>query len=177
MRHWPFRREDFVTTCHGSNAGVGAYLFSCHRRFRGMAIAHVAWGIWHSQQRHSQMRETGVVLLLGEDDTDMRSLLYDELSEMGLHIVEAANGDQMLRSIMDHAPSLILTDLRMPAGGMEYVSRLRKCAPDVPIILMTAFGDPKTKAEALGLGVAAYFDKPVRISDLKLKVEELLKAA
>jgi DNA-binding response OmpR family regulator len=125
------------------------------------------------------MRETdnGVVLLLAEDDPDMRSLLCDELSEMGLRIVEAANGEEALRYITNQAPTLILTDLRMPAGGMDYVSRLRKCAPDVPIILMTAFGDAKTKAQALGLGVAAYYDKPVRISDLKLKVQELLSAA
>jgi DNA-binding response OmpR family regulator len=121
--------------------------------------------------------EVGVVLLLAEDDADMRSLLSDELSEMGLRIVEAANGDEVLRYMLDHKPTLILTDLRMPAGGMEYVSRLRTSAPDVPIILMTAFGDAKTKSQALGLGVAAYFDKPVRISDLKLKVKELLAAA
>ena len=121
--------------------------------------------------------ETGVVLLLAEDDPDMRSLLCDELSEMGLRIVEAANGEEVLRHIADQAPTLILTDLRMPAGGMNYVSRLRKSAPDVPIILMTAFGDAKTKAEALGLGVAAYFDKPVRISELKQKVEQLLDGA
>ena len=121
--------------------------------------------------------ETGVVLLLAEDDPDMRSLLCDELSEMGLRIVEAANGEEVLRYIADQAPTLILTDLRMPAGGMNYVSRLRKSAPDVPIILMTAFGDAKTKAEALGLGVAAYFDKPVRISELKQKVEQLLDGA
>ena len=124
------------------------------------------------------MRKTqnGVVLLLAEDDPDMRSLLCDELSEMGLRIVEAANGEEVLRYLTDQAPTLILTDLRMPAGGMNYVSRLRKSAPGVPIILMTAFGDSKTKAEALGLGVAAYFDKPVRISELKQKVEELLGA-
>ena len=121
--------------------------------------------------------EVGVVLLLAEDDADMRSLLCDELSEMGLRIVEAANGDEVLRCIADEKPTLILTDLRMPAGGMGYVSLLRKRAPEVPIILMTAFGDAKTKAEALGLGVAAYFDKPVRISELKLKVQELLGAA
>ena len=121
--------------------------------------------------------EAGVVLLLAEDDPDMRSLLCDELSEMGLRIIEAANGEEVLRYIADQAPTLILTDLRMPAGGMNYVSRLRKSAPDVPIILMTAFGDAKTKAEALGLGVAAYFDKPVRISELKQKVEQLLDGA
>ena len=119
----------------------------------------------------------GVVLLLVEDDPDMRSLLCDELSEMGHRIVEAADADEALKYVRDHRPTLIMTDLRMPAGGMGYVSRLRKCAPDVPIILMTAFGDAKTKSEALGLGVAAYFDKPVRISELKQKVEELLGAA
>ena len=120
--------------------------------------------------------EHGVVLLLAEDDPDMRSLLCDELAEFGLRIVEASNGDQALRYIMDQQPTIILTDLRMPAGGMNYVAGLRKCAPNVPIILITAFGDAKTKAEALALGVAAYFDKPVRISDLKLKVLELLSA-
>lgn len=120
--------------------------------------------------------EAGVVLLV-EDDADMRSLLCDELSEMGHRIVEAANADEALKFVTDRKPKLIMTDLRMPAGGMEYVSCLRQCAPDVPIILMTAFGDAKTKSEALGLGVAAYFDKPVRISELKQKVEELLSAA
>ena len=119
----------------------------------------------------------GVVLLLVEDDADMRSLLCDELSEMGHHIVEAADADEALKYVRDRRPNLIMTDLRMPGGGMGYVSRLRKCAPDVPIILMTAFGDAKTKAEAIGLGVAAYFDKPVRISELKQKVQQLLSAA
>ena len=125
----------------------------------------------------STTSEVPLVLLLAEDDEAMRSLLCDELFDMGFRIVEAANGDQALRCALDHKPNLILTDLRMPAGGLDYVSRLRKSAPDVPIILITAFGDAKTKADALGLGVAAYFDKPVRISELKRKVEELLSAA
>ena len=121
--------------------------------------------------------EAGVVLLLVEDDADMRSLLCDELSEMGHRIVEAADADEALKYVRDRKPNLIMTDLRMPAGGMGYVSRLRKSAPDVPIILMTAFGDAKTKSEALSLGVAAYFDKPVRISELKQKVQQLLSTA
>jgi DNA-binding response OmpR family regulator len=116
-----------------------------------------------------------VVLLLVEDDTDMRSLLCDELSEMGHRIVEATNADQALRYVVDHTPTLVLSDLRMPAGGMGYVSRLRKSAPEVPIILMTAFGDAQTKADALALGVAAYFDKPVRISELKSAMSDILE--
>ena len=116
-----------------------------------------------------------VVLLLVEDDTDMRSLLCDELSEMGHRIVEATNAEQALRDVVDHNPTLVVSDLRMPAGGMGYVSRLRQCAPKVPIILMKAFGDAQTKADALALGVAAYFDKPVRISELKSAISDILE--
>ena len=54
-----------------------------------------------------------VVLLLVEDDTDMRSLLCDELSEMGHRIVEATNAEQALRYVVDHTPTLVLSDLRM----------------------------------------------------------------
>jgi len=114
------------------------------------------------------------VILLVEDDRAMRSLLCDELWDMGLRIVEASDGDEALERLSDSRPDLIITDLRMPAGGLDYVSRLRTLAPACPIILMTAFGDAKTKAEALQTGVAAYFDKPVRMADLRAAIKELL---
>ena len=114
------------------------------------------------------------VVLIAEDDHEMRSLLCDELNDLGVFIREAADGDEALRSVLDARPSLILTDLRMPAGGLDYISRIRTFAPDVPVILLTSFGDPKTKAEALALGVEAYFDKPVRLSELKRTVRRLL---
>jgi len=104
----------------------------------------------------------------------MRSLLCDELWEMGYRIVEAADGDEALDRVVQHHPALILTDLRMPAGGLDYVSRLRVLAPNSPIILMTAFGDAHTRTEAKQCGVAAYFDKPVRISELKAAIRHLL---
>ena len=104
----------------------------------------------------------------------MRSLLCDELWEMGYRIVEAADGDEALDRIIQDHPALILTDLRMPAGGFDYVSRLRVLAPNCPIILMTAFGDARTRTEAMQCGVAAYFDKPVRICELKVAIRHLL---
>lgn len=114
------------------------------------------------------------VILLVEDDQAMRSLLCDELWDMGCRIVEATDGDEALRRLADERPDVILTDLRMPAGGLDYVQRLRVVAPRVPIILMTAFGDATTRAAALRCGVATYFDKPVRIADLKAAIQRLL---
>ena len=114
------------------------------------------------------------VVLIAEDDHEMRSLLCDELNDLGVFIREAANGDEALQSVLDSRPSLILTDLRMPAGGLDYIARLRTFAPGVPMVLITSFGDPQIKADALALGVEAYFDKPVRLSELKGTVRRLL---
>ena len=116
----------------------------------------------------------GRMLLVVEDDREMRSLICDELWDLGLQIKEAADGDEALQMVLDSPPDLILTDLRMPAGGFDYVARLRTLAPACPIILMTAFGDSKTKAEALQRGVAAYFDKPVRMQELRSAIKQLL---
>ena len=124
----------------------------------------------------AQERKSAVVLI-AEDDREMRSLLCDELYDLGVSIREAANGDEALRSVLDTRPTLILTDLRMPAGGLDYISRLRAFAPGVPIVLLTSFGDSKTKADALAIGAEAYFDKPVRISELKGVVRRLLGPA
>jgi CheY-like chemotaxis protein len=114
------------------------------------------------------------VVLIAEDDWEMRSLLCDELYDLGVSIREAADGDEALRLVLDACPSLIVTDLRMPAGGLDYIARLRTFAPGVPLVLITSFGDRETKTEALALGVEAYFDKPVRLSELKSAVRRLL---
>jgi DNA-binding response OmpR family regulator len=115
------------------------------------------------------------VLLVVEDDRDMRSLLCDELWDEGFQLREAANGDEALIAVMEAVPDLIVTDLKMPAGGIDYVNRLRTFAPHCPIILMTAFGNTKTKEEALKSGATAYFDKPVHLSELKATIHALLK--
>ncbi len=133
-------------------------------------------GAWRRGQSMIQDRKSAVVLI-AEDDQEMRSLLCDELYDLGLSIREAADGDEALRAVLDTRPALILTDLRMPAGGLDYIARLRTFAPGVPLVLITSFGDQQTKANALALGVEAYFDKPVRISDLKEAVRRLLGPA
>lgn len=148
-------------------AGIGCELLS----FTQAKRASGRGGYGMLQER------TPVVLLIAEDDQDMRSLLCDELWDLGVSIREAADGDEALRSVLDACPTLILTDLRMPAGGLDYIARLRTFAPGVPIVLLTSFGDPKTKADALALGVEAYFDKPVRLSELKETVRRLIGPA
>ena len=114
------------------------------------------------------------MLLVVEDDKEMRSLLCDELRDLECQIVEAGDGEEALQRAREAAPSLILTDLRMPSGGLGYIGRLRRVAPTCPIILMTAFGDPSVRETAQRFGVSAYFDKPVRMGELKASIVQLL---
>lgn len=114
------------------------------------------------------------VLLVAEDDKEMRSLLCDELRDLGCRIVEAGNGNEALDRARETTPSLILTDLRMPGGGLGYVGRLRLVVPTCPIVLITAFGDPSVRETAQRFGISAYFDKPVRMAELKDSIKQLL---
>jgi len=113
-------------------------------------------------------------VLIVEDDREMRSLLCDEFCGTGYQLREARDGDDAFLAVLQSVPDLILTDLRMPAGGDDYISRLRTVAPNCPIIVITAFGDATLKAQVVKAGANAYFDKPVRIADLKSCVQQLL---
>ncbi|MDH4237199.1 MAG: response regulator [Nitrospira sp.] len=117
--------------------------------------------------------KTAVVLIV-EDDREMLSLLCDEFWSAEYRLRQARNGDEAFQMVSESVPDLILTDLRMPAGGADYIRRLRTVAPSCPIVVMTGFGDAQCKSNVLRAGADAYFDKPVRIADLKQCVRQLL---
>lgn len=114
------------------------------------------------------------VVLIVEDDREMLSLLCDEFWSAEYRLRQARDGDEAFQMVLQSVPDLILTDLRMPAGGVDYISRLRTVAPGCPIVVMTAFGDARYKSDVLKAGANAYFDKPVRVSELKQCVQQLL---
>lgn len=119
-------------------------------------------------------RQKASIVLIIEDDREMLSLLCDEFWSADYQLRQARDGDEAFLAVRQSVPDLILTDLRMPAGGADYIRRLRAVAPRCPIVVMTAFGDAKCKRDVLKAGADAYFDKPVRISDLKVCVQQLL---
>jgi CheY-like chemotaxis protein len=114
------------------------------------------------------------LVLVVEDDADMRSLLCDVVRELGLRVAEATDGNGAVQKMRDLEPHLVLTDLRMPAGGFQYVRTIRALYPSCPIILLTALGDHHTKAEALACGVKAFFAKPAKSMDLQRSIIGIL---
>jgi DNA-binding NtrC family response regulator len=115
----------------------------------------------------------GCLILVIDDDDAMRSLLVDELSECGCRIVQAAGGEDAVNRLKEISPNLVVTDLNMKCGGVEFLGVLKAALPDCPIIVITAFGDAETQKIATGLGVSGYFDKPFRMADLKALVSKV----
>jgi CheY-like chemotaxis protein len=116
----------------------------------------------------------GKLVLVVQDDADLRSLLCDVVRELELQVAEATDGNGAIRKIMDGEPHLVLSDLRIPGGGFEYVRTIRALYPSCPIILLAALGDQHAKAEAMACGVRAFFAKPVRTVDLQRAIIGIL---
>lgn len=114
-----------------------------------------------------QHNHQGKLVLVVQEDHDLRSLLYDAVCELGLEVAEATDGNGAIQTIRDVSPHLVLTDLRISGGGFEYVRTIRALYPSCPIILLAEIGDQHAKAEALACGVKAFFLKPVRFVDLQ----------
>lgn len=128
-------------------------------------------------------------ILLAEDDDEMRAVLAFHLRKEGYLVTQCRNGIELAdrtdaslnprreESSVGQHYDLVITDIRMP--GILGISVLEGCqhitnAP--PIILITAFGDAETHAEAERLGAAAFFDKPFEICDLVDKVRQILSS-
>jgi DNA-binding response OmpR family regulator len=130
----------------------------------------------------------GPIVLLAEDDDELRRLLARKLRRCGCDVIEARTGVQLVELAVEHtveplAPgergaSLVISDVRMPGHtGLEVLCLLRRADVTIPIILMTAFGDAETHAEAELLGATAIFDKPVDLDELAAMSCELVGLA
>ena len=87
----------------------------------------------------------------------------------------AQSGDSALQRINDAADVsiiLILSDINMPGmTGLELLPKAKAARPDVPIIMITAYGDAETKRKALDAGAEALFTKPIDFGMLRNEID------
>jgi DNA-binding response OmpR family regulator len=121
------------------------------------------------------MTPCGGHLLIVEDDPEMLDLLRKVLEKDGYRVSLAADGhDAALRLAADPV-DLVITDLILPRGsGLELLRTIRQGSPDLPVIIVTAFGDWHTYSRALELGAAAFISKPLKLAELTAAVHAAL---
>lgn len=114
-------------------------------------------------------------ILVADDDADVRWALTKIFTNQGFEVVVAEDGEQAIFRLEADAPSAVLLDLRMPVlGGMEALAKIRELRPEVPVLMLTAFGDIPTAVEAMRLGADDFLTKPFDVDGLVLAVRHAL---
>jgi two-component system response regulator PilR (NtrC family) len=126
----------------------------------------------------------GPVILLVEDDDDMREMLAAVLRRDGYRVVEAADGDDaldwlgvgILEGQPERLPALIVSDICLPwVSGFEILEGARLSPWRLPVILITGFGDAETHERARELGAVCVLDKPFAMDALREAVRDALR--
>ncbi len=126
-----------------------------------------------------------LLILVVDDEPDVELLFRQQFRHdlrAGRFVMEFAQSAQAaLQRITDAADVsiiLILSDINMPGmSGLELLPKAKAARPDVPIIMITAYGDADTKRKALEGGAEALFTKPIDFGLLRSEIDTCVERA
>ena len=115
-------------------------------------------------------------ILIIDDEQSILDLLNMVFKKQGYAVENALTAEKALQLIDDDDFDLVLTDVKLPQkSGIEILKYLRKNKPEIPVIMITAYGTIKQAVEAFKAGAVDYVLKPFDIEELKIIVEKGLK--
>jgi CheY-like chemotaxis protein len=124
-------------------------------------------------------------ILVVDDEPDIESLFRQQFRRdvrSGRFIMEfAASAPEALeraKAISDPSLILILSDINMPGmSGLEMLPKVKAARPNVPVIMITAYGDEATRKKAMALGAAGLLTKPIDFGCLRQEIDQRLARA
>ena len=118
------------------------------------------------------------LILVVDDEPDVEALFRQQfrrdLRAARFKMDFARSGVQALEIVAEAEASLILilSDVNMPGmSGLDLLLKARQARPDVPVIMITAYGDPETLREATERGAAGLFTKPIDFPELRVMID------
>jgi DNA-binding response OmpR family regulator len=121
---------------------------------------------------------TTPLVLVADDEEDIRALVAFRLKRAGYEVITAADGAEALTLATSRLPDLVVLDMMMPkATGLEVTRSLRELdeTKDMPVILLTARAQEADVARGFEAGADDYVKKPFSPQDLQLRVQALLE--
>lgn len=118
------------------------------------------------------------MILLVDDEPDIRILTRMMLEKAGHSVVEAVNGDEGLRMLKNNRPDLILLDVMMPGmKGWKVCEKIKadKKNRDIPVVMFTIRSSEDSVKKSYECGADAHINKPFEIKELLDTIERLLK--
>jgi two-component system response regulator HydG len=115
-------------------------------------------------------------LLVVDDDASARSALVKLLEQDGYRVESAESGAKALELASEHAPDVVVTDLRMPEmDGVELLAKLKEQNRQLPVILATSHSDVASAISAMRAGAEDYLTKPIDMDALEVAIERALE--
>lgn len=115
-------------------------------------------------------------ILIAEDNASNYKLLEAILSK-SYNLLHAWDGKEAVELFAQHRPQIVLMDISMPGmDGYESTREIRKLSATVPIIGLTARAFPDDEQKSYDCGMTEYMTKPINISNLRMRLEQILKA-
>ena len=113
-----------------------------------------------------------------EDDRDISFPISQILTMLGYEVICANNGKQGVEAVESWKPDIILMDLRMPVMDGPTAIRALRSNPDtsdIPIFVLSAYSDAKTRDECEQMGVDRFMSKPIDIEKVDAAIKGILK--
>lgn len=117
-------------------------------------------------------------ILVVDDEEMIRRLSSTLLTRLGYEVTEAVDGVDGLEKVIANPPDLVLLDIQMPRmDGLEVARRLKESSDTkhIPIVIVSSFSDLEPRVKALEIGVDDFLSKPVDRTELRARVQSLLK--
>lgn len=115
-------------------------------------------------------------ILIAEDNASNYKLLEAILSK-SYNLLHAWEGKEAVELFAQHKPQIVLMDISMPGmDGYESTREIRKLSATVPIIGLTARAFPDDEQKGYECGMTEYMTKPINIANLRMRLEQILKA-
>jgi DNA-binding NtrC family response regulator len=124
-------------------------------------------------QTMNQEKEPTVLVV--DDDQDHNRALAKIFERAGYRVRTAEDGREALMVLTERPYDLIITDLKMPhMNGLDLLRSIRAMSADMPVVILTAFGEWETYIDAMNCGCVDYLSKPVRRDDILLTARKAL---
>ena len=119
--------------------------------------------------------DTNTHILIVDDDRDIRTLLAEYLAGNGLRTLTATNGAEMRKVLEESRVDLIVLDLTLPGEDGLTLCRNLRATSNIPVIMLTARGEPLDRILGLEMGADDYLAKPFEPRELFARIRSVLR--
>jgi DNA-binding NtrC family response regulator len=115
-------------------------------------------------------------ILIAEDEKNQRDLLDGFLKKEGFSVDAVSNGREALQTLGDNFFDIVLLDYKMPElDGLHTLQEVRQRYPELPVVMMTAYGTVETAVASMKEGALDYLTKPIELDELLLILQKVIE--